>query len=118
MSEMKKYATRDARDKAAPVEVERKKITTGKPPTAVAPLISPEKQPTLKVHPRPTVCFDWEFFNNNKLAVSTIPETSSCIGLCGTFVRIVIPKGVPSPTPKINHRKIFQSIFFQTSGSM
>jgi len=27
MPEMKKYATRDARDKAAPVEVERKKIT-------------------------------------------------------------------------------------------
>ena len=73
-SEKKRYATKEARVNAAPPAAERKKSAIGNPPTAVEPLINPEKLPTLRVHDFPKLALNLKFFNKSMLDKNTKPE--------------------------------------------
>ena len=114
----KRYATIEARDNAEPAEMERKNITTGNPPIAAAPLITPEKNPTPRIEYHLTELLIRMFFQRNKLAVSTITDMTSRIISCGTSSRKIMPKGVPMTAPKTSQRRLFQFIVRQTKGSM
>ena len=107
-----------ARVNVEPKEIESKNKTTGNPPIAAAPLITPEKKPTVRIEYQFAELLNRMFFQSNKLAVRTIPEMNNRIISCGTFSSKIIPKGVPITTPKTSQRRIFQSMERQTKGSM
>ena len=107
-----------ARDNVEDVEMESKNKTTGNPPIAAAPLITPEKNPTARIEYQFAELLNGMFFQSNKLAVRTIPDMTNRIISCGTTFRKIIPKGVPMTAPKTSQRRIFQSIERHTKGSM
>ena len=90
ISERKRYATRDALEMEAPVEVESRKSTTGSPPTAVVPLTQPEIRPTPKVRLFPEdASFNWYPFKSKRLAIKSCPTNEKRTGLTSLFSKMV-----------------------------